>query len=83
VARMPWPTPYGNKNSGTCIHVFLDRVRERLDDPSLSGNTLMAPVMVHETTHVLEQIDRHPTRPLRSNPVITRVMSAKPAQSTS
>jgi hypothetical protein len=51
-------TPY--KESGACIHVFIDRVRLQLgrELPAFS-NALLAHVMVHEITHVLEKIARH------------------------
>jgi hypothetical protein len=62
-SRYPVPTdalayalPY--KDSGTCIHVFLERVLRVGGDRGLA-NALLAHVMVHEITHVLEQIDRH------------------------
>ena len=54
---LAYATPY--KESGTCIQVFIDRVLLHLkNEPSLV-NALLAHVMVHEITHVLEQIDRH------------------------
>lgn len=49
-------TPY--KGSGTCIHVFIDRVLEEGRDRGLS-NALLAHVLTHEITHVLEKIARH------------------------
>jgi hypothetical protein len=45
--------------SGTCIHLFVDRVLAKLDHEASFSNALMTHVMVHEITHVLEQIDRH------------------------
>jgi hypothetical protein len=53
---LAYATPY--KESGTCIHVFLDRVLHLGPDPAFS-NALLAHVMAHEITHVLEQLDRH------------------------
>jgi hypothetical protein len=50
---------YPYKKSGTCIHLFLDRVLQKLDQQSVLGNPLLAHVMVHEITHVLEGITRH------------------------
>lgn len=47
-----------SKESGVCIHVLLDRI-VRLDRKPDFANVLLAHVMVHEITHVLEQIDRH------------------------
>jgi len=45
--------------SGTCIHVFMDRVvRGRKID---LATTVLAHVLVHELTHVIEQINRHST----------------------
>ena len=43
--------------SGTAIHVLMDRVADRLN-PNFEMARL-AHVLVHEITHVLEQIDRH------------------------
>lgn len=43
--------------SGTCIHVLLDRVLET-SAPSLAP-AVLAHVLAHEITHVLERIDRH------------------------
>lgn len=53
---LAYATPY--QNSGACIHVFLDRVLNRHRDQFFT-NSLLAHVMVHEITHVLQQIDRH------------------------
>jgi len=47
------------KESGTRIHVFLDRVLAHLNHELAFSNTLLAHVMAHEITHVLEQTDRH------------------------
>jgi len=44
-------------NSGTRIHVFIDRVLEGRF-PSTAGN-LLGYVMVHEITHILQGIERH------------------------
>ena len=52
---LAYALPY--QGSGTCIHVFLDRVLPGRKQPL--ANALLAHVMVHEITHVLEQIDRH------------------------
>ena len=52
---MAYALPYGD--SGTCIHVFLDRVV--LNRAKVFANALFAHVLVHEITHVLEQVDRH------------------------
>jgi hypothetical protein len=52
---LAYAMPYAK--SGTCIHIFMDRVVERAN-PSF-GTTLLAHVMAHEITHVLEQVDRH------------------------
>jgi hypothetical protein len=58
---LAYAMPY--KESGTCIHVFLDRVLSldpvALNRNPLLANTLLAHVMAHEITHVLEQADRH------------------------
>jgi hypothetical protein len=40
---------------GTCIHVFLDRVLLHLNREPAFSNALLAHVMVHGITHVLEQ----------------------------
>jgi hypothetical protein len=53
---LAYALPY--QDSGTCIHVFLDRVLRRNPDPDFA-NRLLAHVMVHEITHVLEMIIRH------------------------
>jgi len=43
--------------SGTCIHVFLDRVmRYRTVD---MATIVLAHVLVHELTHAIEQVNRH------------------------
>jgi hypothetical protein len=47
-----------SKESGICIHVLMDRI-VRLNRKPDFANVLLAHVMVHEITHVLEQIDRH------------------------
>src|ERR1039458_377338 len=52
---LAYALPY--KVSGTCIHVFLDRVLLGRKQPDRSA--LLAHVMAHEITHVLEQIVRH------------------------
>jgi hypothetical protein len=52
---LAYATPY--KESGTRIHVFLDRVL--LNRKPTLANALLAHVMVHEITHVLEQVKRH------------------------
>jgi len=49
-------TPY--KESGACIHVFIDRVLEEGRKRGFS-NALLAHVLAHEITHVLEKIARH------------------------
>lgn len=63
VEALAYAKPY--KQTGTCIRVFLDRVLAldpgRLSRNPLFGNALLAHVMAHEVTHVLEQIDRHST----------------------
>lgn len=52
---LAYSLPY--KQSGTSIHVLAGRVR--LDRGLSFAYTLLAHVMVHEITHVLEQIERH------------------------
>jgi hypothetical protein len=52
---MAYALPY--RESGTCIHMFLDRVTR--DRTPASANALLAHVMVHEITHVLELTERH------------------------
>jgi hypothetical protein len=58
---LAYAMPY--KESGTCIHMFLDRVLSldpgRLDRDPLLANALLAHVIAHEITHVLEQDVRH------------------------
>lgn len=49
--------PY--KKSGTCVHVFIDRVILSLSGEPTFSNALLAHVMAHEITHVLERINRH------------------------
>ncbi len=46
------------KNSGTTIHVFLDRVAQLGREPGLQV-ALLAHVMVHEITHMLQGLERH------------------------
>jgi hypothetical protein len=54
-AALAYATPYAK--SGTCIYVLMDRVA---GGPNPSFETvLLAHVMAHEITHVLERIDRH------------------------
>ena len=60
-AALAYAMPY--RQAGTCIHIFLDRVRlldsvEMSRDPRLA-NSVLAHVMAHEITHQLEQSDRH------------------------
>jgi hypothetical protein len=52
---LAYALPY--RESGTCIHVFLDRVS--LGRTQTLANALLAHVIVHEITHVLEQVKRH------------------------
>ena len=47
--------PY--RRSGTSIHVFIDRVRHGRDPSFIT--TVVAHVIVHEITHVLEGVARH------------------------
>lgn len=54
---LAYATPY--KESGTCIHVFLDRVLVHLSRGQAFANAMLAHVLAHEITHVLEGIDRH------------------------
>ena len=44
-------------SSGTCIHVLLDRVLERRSRKLATA--ILAHVLTHEITHVLERTDRH------------------------
>jgi hypothetical protein len=53
---LAYALPY--KKSGTCIHVFLDRVLHLTGDQGFAS-TVLAHVMVHEITHVLEQSELH------------------------
>jgi hypothetical protein len=50
---LPWA------KSGTSIHIFFDRVRQGCDRRLAAG--LLAHVLAHEITHVIEAIDRHST----------------------
>jgi hypothetical protein len=52
-----YATPY--KESGTCIHIFLDRVLVNLSREPALANALLAHVLAHEITHVLEKSTRH------------------------
>ena len=52
---LAYALPY--QESGPCIHVFLDRIL--LNRRQSSANALLAHVMLHEITHVLQGIDRH------------------------
>jgi hypothetical protein len=52
---LAYATPYSK--SGTCIHVFLDRVAPGRNP--YFETVLLAHVLVHELTHVLESVDRH------------------------
>ena len=45
-------------NSGTRIHVFIDRVLKDKIPTGMAGN-LLGYVMVHEIAHVLQGVDRH------------------------
>jgi hypothetical protein len=51
---LAYATPYSQ--SGTCIHVFMNRVGTGRN-PYFEA-VLLAHVLAHEITHVLEQIDR-------------------------
>jgi hypothetical protein len=52
---LAYATPY--VKSGTCIHVFMDRVAK---GRNLSFETaLLAHVLAHEITHVLQQTEHH------------------------
>jgi len=53
---LAYALPY--KDSGTCIHIFLDRLLRLGAGPGFA-NALLAHVMVHEITHVLEHMNRH------------------------
>ncbi len=55
VSALAYALPYAA--SGTAIHVLMDRVADNLN-PNFEMVRL-AHVLVHEITHVLEQIDRH------------------------
>jgi hypothetical protein len=55
-SALAYSMPY--KESGTCIYVFLDRIVGRNWRPS-SVKVLLAHVMVHEITHVLQQVSHH------------------------
>ena len=52
---LAYATPYSK--SGTCIHVFMDRIAERLNP--YFETVLLAHVLAHEITHVLERLARH------------------------
>jgi hypothetical protein len=52
---LAYARPY--QNIGTCIHVFIDRIRSGRD-PHFA-NTLLAHVLAHEITHVLEGVARN------------------------
>jgi len=52
---LAYATPYSK--SGTCIHVFLDRVATGLNP--YFETVLLAHVLAHEITHVLEGVCRH------------------------
>jgi len=53
---LAYALPY--QESGTCIHIFLDRVLH--GDPELSfAGTLLSHVIAHEITHVLEHSTQH------------------------
>ncbi len=52
---LAYALPY--QQSGTAIHVFADRV---LRNPNRAfSRTLLAHIMVHEITHVLQRVSRH------------------------
>jgi len=53
---LAYALPY--KESGTCIHVFLDRVVRVNPEPGFAI-PVVAHVMVHEITHVLEKTEPH------------------------
>lgn len=53
---MAYAKPY--KESGICIHVFIERVVRLNPEPGFA-NILLAYVMAHEISHVLEGIQRH------------------------
>jgi hypothetical protein len=55
-STLAYAMPY--KKSGTCIYVLFDRIVDRSWRPS-SRTVLLAHVMVHEITHVLEQVSYH------------------------
>jgi hypothetical protein len=46
------------KESGTCIHLFIDRIARQDREPRFAS-ALLAHVMAHEITHVLEESGRH------------------------
>ena len=52
---LAYATPYAK--SGTCIHIFMDRIAERLNP--YFETVLLAHVLAHEITHVLERVARH------------------------
>lgn len=54
----PGAFAYAQVYEGVHIRIFWDRVREMGGGPNLA-NTLLAHVMVHEITHILEGIERH------------------------
>jgi hypothetical protein len=59
-ARVPldalaYATPFAE--SGTCIHVFADRIIENRGP--MFATDVLAHVLAHEITHVLERTDRH------------------------
>jgi hypothetical protein len=55
---LAYATP--DKESGACIHVFIDRVRLQSGRPLPAfSSALLAHVMVHEITHVFEKMARH------------------------
>ena len=54
---LAYATPY--KESGACIHVFIDRLLVHLNGRLAFSSGLLAHVMVHEITHVLEPTLRH------------------------
>jgi hypothetical protein len=55
-STLAYAMPY--KKSGTCIYVLFDRVVDRSWRPS-SRTVLLAYVMVHEISHVLQQVSHH------------------------
>jgi hypothetical protein len=55
----PGALAYAHVFEGIHIQIFWDRVRENADGHPLLTNKLLAHVMVHEITHILQGLKRH------------------------